>query len=214
MGTIRFGECVWDPESRELFRRGRSVHLQPKTYRLLEVLFERRPAAVSKEELIEKIWPKVFVGDGNLARLVADLREAIGDDGEDSLIRTIRGFGYAFRAEPEAKAAPPSGGPVFKLLWRDREIALSPGENMLGRDPRSVARIDVASVSRQHARIRIEGEDAVLEDLGSKNGTQVDGRRVKQRASLRDGAEIRIGTARIVFRRFEPGTTTETVKSH
>jgi DNA-binding winged helix-turn-helix (wHTH) protein len=181
MGPIRFGECIWNPESRELFRRGRIVHLQPKTRRLLEVLFQRRPAAISKEGLIEKIWPRVFVGDGNLPKLVADLREAIGDGGEDSFVRTIRGFGYAFRAESEAKAAQLSEGPVFKLLWRDREIALSVGESLLGRDPRSVARIDVASVSRQHARILIEGEDAVLEDLGSKNGTLVDGRRVRGR---------------------------------
>src|SRR5262245_39892020 len=156
MGTVRFGECVWDPEGRELFRRGRTVHLQPKTYRLLEVLLEQRPAAISKEELIERIWPKVFVGDGNLARLVADLREAIGDDGEQPFIRTIRGFGYALRAEMGAKKAEPAEGPVFKLLWKDREIALSPGENPLGRDPRSVARVDVASVSRHHATIRID----------------------------------------------------------
>src|SRR5262245_18878099 len=125
MGTVRCGECVWDPESRELFRRGRTVHLQPKTYRLLEVLFERRPAAISKEERIERIWPKVFVGDGNLARLVADLREAIGDDGEPAVIWTIRGFGYALRAEGGAATkALSADGPVFKLLWKDREIAL------------------------------------------------------------------------------------------
>ena len=60
---------------------------------------------------------------------------------------------------------------MFRLVWGDREISLVEGENILGRDRDAVAWIDVYSVSRQHARIVVAGDDATLEDLGSKNGT-------------------------------------------
>jgi DNA-binding winged helix-turn-helix (wHTH) protein len=214
--TVRFGDCVFDPDTRELLRAGKSVHLPAKTFRLLEVLLEQRPSAISKEKLMETLWPKTFVADGNLARLVAELREAIGDDARDpSLIRTIHGFGYAFQADARAVASRPRATPkiVLKLIWGDREIALGEGENVLGRDPLALVCVDIASVSRHHARILVEGDRATLEDLGSKNGTFRRGQRLKTPELLHDGDEIRIGTVPMVFRRFEAGGTTESARS-
>jgi DNA-binding winged helix-turn-helix (wHTH) protein len=77
---LSFGDCIFDGPSRQLHRAGAPVHVPPKTFRLLEVLLEQRPAAVSKETLMDTLWPGVFVAEGNLARLVAELRDAIGDD--------------------------------------------------------------------------------------------------------------------------------------
>ncbi len=214
--TVRFGDCVFDSETRQLLRKGEAVHLPPKTFRLLEALLERRPKALSKEALMELLWPGTFVAEGNLARLVAELRDAIGDDAHDPrFIRTIHGFGYAFPAEAKTGGPPISTGPavVFKLIWGDREIALVEGENMLGRDPLSVACIDVASVSRHHAKIIVSGDKASLEDLGSKNGSFVRGRRVKTSTALRDGDALRLGSVPLVLRRFESGGTTETARS-
>jgi DNA-binding winged helix-turn-helix (wHTH) protein len=214
--TLRFGDCVLDGGTRELFRGSEAVHLTPKAFRLLELLLERRPNAVSKEELMEALWPGTFVAEGNLARLVAELREAIGDDGgARPLIRTIHGFGYAFPADVRSgKARPRSESPfVFKIIWADREIALAEGENVLGRDPLSAACIDVASVSRHHARILVEGGKASIEDLGSKNGTQVRGRRIDKPTEVRDGDALRLGSVPLVVRRFGGVGTTQTERS-
>src|SRR5215470_12059937 len=114
-----FGEYVFDGETRELLRAGSRVHVPAKTFRLIEVLLERRPVAVSKEKLMEALWPGIFVADGNLARLVAELRELVGDDAhEPRFIRTIHGFGYAFSGgvAEEASARRSGSDVVYKLL--------------------------------------------------------------------------------------------------
>ena len=65
---------------------------------------------------------------------------------------------------------------IYRLIWGNREVALAPGENLFGRDEDAVVWIDDALVSRRHARIVIDETGAVLEDLGSKNGTYLRGR--------------------------------------
>src|SRR5687768_11603030 len=69
---VRFGQCTLDTGSRELLRSGAPVHLTGKAYRLLEVLIERRPEALSKDELQELVWPGVFVSEANLTSLVTE----------------------------------------------------------------------------------------------------------------------------------------------
>jgi len=210
--VIRFGDCVLDSGTRELSRKGRSVALSPKALRLLEALVERRPDAVKKEELQDLLWPGLFVAEGNLARLMTEVRDAIGDDASrPRWIRTLHGFGYAFSGETAA-APRPVRRSIFKLVWGDREIALSEGENVLGRDEESVAWLDVHSVSRHHARIRIRDGLATLEDLGSKNGTFHRGRRIGGAVPLEDGDAIRIGTVPLTFRRFAAGVSTKTTR--
>jgi DNA-binding winged helix-turn-helix (wHTH) protein len=214
---LRFGECIFDNETRELLRGGINVRVPAKTFRLLEALLERRPAAVPKEKLMETLWPGVFVGEGNLARLVAELREAIGDDVHGPrFIRTVHGFGYAFagQAEPDTPVRAAAAADVgFRLLWRNREIALQEGENILGREPEATAWIDVHSVSRRHARIVVSGDAAMLEDLGSKNGTFLEGKPVTSPEQLHDGDRLRIGTVEMTLRRYAAGIPTETMTS-
>jgi DNA-binding winged helix-turn-helix (wHTH) protein len=208
--TICFGDCRFDLETRELFRAGRSVHLPRKSFRLLEVLLERHPKAIGKEELMELLWPKLFVAEGNLTRVVAELRDAIGDDAHRPLfVRTVHGFGYAFSgAVSKARGAVrPSG---FRILWQDREISLEEGENVLGRDEDAAVWIDVNSVSRRHARISVTDDRAVLEDLGSKNGTFRNGRRVAKPVVLTDGDRLRVGTVEVVFHQYRSGESTKT----
>jgi DNA-binding winged helix-turn-helix (wHTH) protein len=213
---LAFGDCVLDSESRELFRGKARVRVAPKTFRLLELLAGNRPRAFSKEELQEALWPGVFVAEGNLARLVAELRGTIGDDAaEPRFIRTIHGFGYAFSGE----AAPEPGGErrpasdvVFKLLWADREIALQEGVNILGRDRDAAAWIDVHSVSRRHARIVVSGDRATVEDLGSKNGTFLEDEAVTSPRALADGDRVRIGTVEMKVRRYSGNVSTRSVR--
>jgi DNA-binding winged helix-turn-helix (wHTH) protein len=210
---LQFADCLLDFEARELLRGGRVVAVPPKVFQLLETLVRARPKALSKTELHEALWPDTFVSDANLANLVADLREALGDDARHPrIIRTVQRFGYAFQADASPVRGASAVPSVFRLVWGDREISLSEGENILGRDRDAVAWIDVYSVSRHHAKIVVSGDDAHLEDLGSKNGTYLRGEPVRKAAPITDGDEIRIGTAVLTVRRFS-GASTQTARS-
>ena len=209
--TSRFGEYALDDARRELLCRGAPVHLTPKAYQLLQLLLERQPAAVSKAEIHDRIWPGTFVSDVNLATLVFEIRAAIGDDPQaPRYIRTVRGFGYAFSGgEGQAPGAPAAASAPFlgRLIWGQREIALREGENILGRTPEAVAWVEHGSVSRRHARLTVHDGQARLEDLGSRHGTFVDGTRIHEPTPLHDGVRIEIGKVSMVFRLFEPAET-------
>lgn len=100
---------------------------------------------------------------------------------------------------------------VRSLRIGHRRFVLSPGVNTVGREPKSTVCINDASVSRNHARITIKGTDVVLEDLNSKNGTQVMGSPIKVPSALRDGDEIEFGHVKgwfIVEAGEDPPTTT------
>ena len=68
---LRFADCVFDFDTREVLRAGKPVHVSPKAFALLAVLIDRRPKAVSKDELHKILWPETFVSDANLPNLVA-----------------------------------------------------------------------------------------------------------------------------------------------
>jgi pSer/pThr/pTyr-binding forkhead associated (FHA) protein len=82
---------------------------------------------------------------------------------------------------------------VRSLRIGHRRYVLSPGVNTIGREPSCTVCINDASVSRGHARITIENEQATLEDLNSKNGTQVMGALMTAATVLRDGDEVEFG---------------------
>jgi DNA-binding winged helix-turn-helix (wHTH) protein len=208
---LRFGDCEFDSDTREVFRGGRRIHVSPKAFALLAALIERRPKAISKDQLLGLLWPDTFVSEANLPNLVADLRESLGDDShEPRIIRTVPRFGYAFSAEI-ATESPRPDALAFRLIWGDREIALHRGENVIGRDDGVILWIDDNSVSRRHARIVVDEQEAVLEDLGSKNGTLLRGERVESPARLVDEDLITIGPASITFRALHQTGSTATV---
>jgi DNA-binding winged helix-turn-helix (wHTH) protein len=215
---LRFEGCVFDSDTREVFRGANSVSLSPKAFLLLEILIRDAPKAVSKESIHRELWPETFVTDANLPNLVVELRAALGDDAKKPrIVRTVHRFGYAFAARA---AAVPEKAPgrlpapfVCRLVWGPREIALDPGENLIGRDRDSVVWIDDASVSRRHARISIDDSGATVEDLGSKNGTHLRGRRIEKPARLADKDAIKIGPASMIFRLFKrTGSTASTIE--
>ena len=70
---------------------------------------------------------------------------------------------------------------------------------MIGRDQEATVFVEASSVSRRHARIVVTADGARLEDLGSKNGTFLNERRVRLPVALRSGDEVRVGTVRLVF---------------
>ena len=208
---LRFGQCVFDPGSRQLLRAGTAKDLSPKAFELLALLLGRRPRAVTKQEIHDHLWPDAFVSDSSLPRLAAEVRAAIGDDARNPrLVRTVHRYGYAFCGTviPEPDIALPLS--PFRLVWGERQIPLLPGENILGRSAEARVPVDLGRVSRHHARILVQDGRAVLEDLGSKNGTFVGGHLVTHPAELADGDEICIGPVVLVFRTSSRDSTTET----
>jgi hypothetical protein len=177
------------------------VHLAPKAFDLLLILVKNRPNAVSHEQLHAALWPGVHVSETSLAALVTQLRKALGDTSDDGhVIRTVHRVGYAFIGDAVAAGqAAGSAAPVCRLIWRRKPIEVPVGESIIGRDRRCAVRIDADSVSRQHARLSATGHDVSIEDLGSKNGTWVDGERIHGLVPLTDGACFRLGSETVRF---------------
>jgi DNA-binding winged helix-turn-helix (wHTH) protein len=199
------GDVAVDTDARQLRRAGAEVHLSPKAFELLEILIAARPRAVRKQELYDRLWPDTFVVEANLPVLIGEIRAALGDESR-TIIRTVQRFGYAFTAE-----LPAGDALVHVLVHGDERYRLAPGENVAGRDPAAEVFIASASVSRRHAIITVAGEDATLTDLGSKNGTWIDGQRVAAPTLLADGNVIRFGGMEMTYRRCDPSVQTATL---
>lgn len=209
-----FGDFELDVSQRQLHRQGAPVHLSPKALQLLITLLERKPAALSKQELLDTIWPATFVSESNLATLINEIRTSLADRSkEPRFIRTVYSYGYAFcgvvtPAQESSEASMARG--VAVLDFEGREFPLHEGKNILGREMSSDVSIDHATISRQHAVITLAGELATIEDLGSKNGTHVRGERVSSTAELFEGDPVRFGDLRCAFRRKQSNAPTLT----
>ncbi len=90
--------CLEDETGSERF-------LRPKSYRVLELLCERRGELVSKDDLVREAWPDVFVSDDSLAHCVSDIRRALGPDGA-RLLRTVPRRGYKLITSEAGPKAP------------------------------------------------------------------------------------------------------------
>jgi DNA-binding winged helix-turn-helix (wHTH) protein len=210
-----FGPFTLDVETRQLLRGSDAIHVSPKAFELLKALVETRPRALSKSELHQRLWPDTFVSDANLAILIGEIRGVLDDDARaPRLVRTLHGFGYAFSGTAvevaRAEIQPAPGDVSYWLIWRKRKFALANGANLAGRSPEATVWVDVPGVSREHARVTIEGGSATLEDLGSRNGTFRAGERITAPVALRDGDQIQLGPVLMTFRVWLPGAGTKT----
>ncbi len=226
MCDFRLGEWLVEPRLNKLSRNGQTVQLRPKLMDVLAYLASRPGGVVSKEEILESVWSREFIAESALTRTIAELRKTLGDDaGEPRVIETISKRGYrliarvehvnesvAARSEEPARSRSPSstGNHTCRLCWGEQEIPLSEGESVIGRSTEAVVRISSSRVSRRHARIVVTGGRAVLEDLGSKNGTYLRGHRIQRPVELSDGDEICFGRDFVVFHFCYPAGTTLT----
>jgi DNA-binding winged helix-turn-helix (wHTH) protein len=200
------GDLTIDLDRRQVSLGRDDVRLSPKAYAFLQYLAERRPAAVSRQEIYDVLWPDVFVSDSNLATIVAEVRRALNDDAkEPRYVRTIFGFGYAFAADGSDPAEAPA---CCRLAGGDVELLLPLGETILGREMEQLRRHGV--VSRAHAAVKIAADTATIEDLDSKNGTFVGGRRIRNATAIVDGDVVTLGKLRLIFRRIANAGTTLT----
>ena len=214
--AYRFGRFRYDPAQHVLSKDGFEIPLRYKTCELLFLFLNNPERLLTREEIVGKVWLGLAVTDAALHFQIGELRKALGASGE-GFLRTIHREGYRWEAAVRAVAdrpIRPAAGPDssrppsrFRLVLEEREIQLPEGENFLGRGPDGALWIGDSSVSRRHACILVSGRKATLEDLGSKNGTYVRGRRVEKRIPLADGDDIRIGPSTMVFRAVSPPTT-------
>jgi TolB-like protein/DNA-binding winged helix-turn-helix (wHTH) protein/Tfp pilus assembly protein PilF len=145
--VLALDEFRLDVMGRSLTRRGELVALPPKVVETLILLAENQGRTLSKEELIEQVWPGTFVEEGSLTQNISILRKALGESGDGQpWIRTIPKRGYCFvgpvRLVGEEDDLPPPAPPVIRkrrnwamvilllpivaviaLLWRPRKPA-------------------------------------------------------------------------------------------
>src|SRR5919197_506810 len=131
-----FGDYVLDTERRELRRAGVPVKLEPKAYQLLTYLVQHRGRLVTKAELLDQVWPDVYVADTAVARRLPAVRPAGGGSvapGERKLVTLLyvtlspaRG-GPRPRCALRASARGGDGHPAHGRAIRRRAPAPGPG---------------------------------------------------------------------------------------
>lgn len=128
-----FGSFSLDTAECTLLRETQLVMLEPKVLSLLRVLVERNPSIVSKDELMELIWPNTFVGENSLSVCVSKLRKVLSDaPGKSAFIRTVPRRGYRFVGcinETQShqngrltKPSPPSDGSIAEYPTGYEEV--------------------------------------------------------------------------------------------
>jgi pimeloyl-ACP methyl ester carboxylesterase len=104
---LTFGEFRLDAVSGQLFRNDAPTPLTPKAFAVLEYLAARPGRLVGKQELLDAVWPGVFVGDAVLKVAIREIRKALGDNTEQPrFIETAHRRGYRFIAPLTIAAAP------------------------------------------------------------------------------------------------------------
>ncbi len=118
-----FADYEFDELRRELRVKGKPVELEAKPLEILLQLLLHSGEVVTKEELLESVWPDVMVVDGSLATAVSKLRKAMGDE-EHPVILTVPRIGYRMAALVHCKTVAAPTGP---------ELGFEPGDPVPGR---------------------------------------------------------------------------------
>ncbi|HEY1075825.1 MAG TPA: winged helix-turn-helix domain-containing protein [Fontimonas sp.] len=121
-----FGAVEFDERTLQLRVRGNVVEVEPKPQQLLLLLLQRAGEVITREEILESIWPGRIVTDGVITNCVAKLRSAIGDE-DQSIVRTVPRFGYRLVAEVRRRRVEPLAARLTD------EPALRSGEPVPGR---------------------------------------------------------------------------------
>jgi DNA-binding winged helix-turn-helix (wHTH) protein len=209
-GSFRFGEFELDTAVYSLSRAGERIRLEKMPMELLILMVERAGTLLDRREIQASLWGSdVFVEhDSATNTAVRKIRQALGDDADrPRFVETVVGKGYRFIASVEGRT---EGGPLPPccVTRGKHEFMLDHADNLLGRDPSARVCIDHPSVSRRHALISIRGKRVMLEDLESRNGTFLTGRRIDSPTEIHHGAIIGLGPITVTFRmRSSPAST-------
>ena len=101
--TLRYADLTMDLLGRRVERRGKRIDLQPREFRLLEVLLRHPEQVLTRTMLLEKVWDYRFDPQTNIIDVhISRLRQKIDREFEPALIQTVRGAGYALRVPDQA----------------------------------------------------------------------------------------------------------------
>jgi DNA-binding winged helix-turn-helix (wHTH) protein/tetratricopeptide (TPR) repeat protein len=122
-GIFEFGPFRLEPAERRLVRGPDAIALTPKAFDLLIFLVGHPDRLLKKEELLEHLWPGVFVEEVNLAQNISAIRRALGGEGRESYIQTVAGTGYRFvapvrRSNAARDDSAPRSSPAFEIRKR------------------------------------------------------------------------------------------------
>jgi TolB-like protein/DNA-binding winged helix-turn-helix (wHTH) protein/Tfp pilus assembly protein PilF len=102
----RFGPFTLDTASFQLTRGATDVALTPKAFELLALLVRERHRALTKQELLDAVWPETAVIENTLTQRIKEIREALGDNAHDpGYVRTVPRVGFQFIAETSIEPA-------------------------------------------------------------------------------------------------------------
>jgi DNA-binding winged helix-turn-helix (wHTH) protein len=111
--AVRIGSWVVDPGLCRLHDGERSVHLRPQLMDLLMCLARHQAHVVSKDDILDEVWPEHYIADSGLTRCMAQLRVALGDDARHArYIETIIKRGYRLVAPVSGMSGEPAPGPA------------------------------------------------------------------------------------------------------
>jgi two-component system phosphate regulon response regulator PhoB len=100
-GRLTFHDIAMDLAAHRVSRQGRSVHLGPTEFRLLEFFMQHPGRVFSREELLDAVWgPDIHVEPRTVDVHIRRLRKSLNGEGEIDVIRTVRAAGYALDLEP------------------------------------------------------------------------------------------------------------------
>jgi tetratricopeptide (TPR) repeat protein len=126
---VTFGEFRLDLETESVWRGTTEIRLRPKTFTLLRYLAEHPRRLLTKEELLDAVWPEVAVGEAVLAVCVGEIRRALADDPRTPrFIETVHRRGYRFIGADPTAAVPgvvvgiDSPAPDTPMIGREAEI--------------------------------------------------------------------------------------------
>lgn len=212
MARFRFDRFCLDTEQKLLCRGDEPVRITPRAFRLLELLLARSPKAVSKRDLMDQVWMGAIVEEANLKTLVLEIRSALHERGGSvDAIRTVYGFGYAFADAVSVDEGAVEHAPLVALRWADGAARLPAGTHIIGRAAHCAVIIDAPSVSREHAELMVSRDALRLTDLESKNGTIVEGTRIRGATDLFDVCRVTIGDVVVEVSRLGKEDSTDTV---
>jgi predicted ATPase/DNA-binding winged helix-turn-helix (wHTH) protein len=153
--SYRFGRFEVRPAERKVLVEGRPAVVGGRAFDLLLALIERRDRMVTKDELLDLVWPEVAVEPNNLAVQIGALRKLLGPDA----IATVPGRGYRFsvvldEASGRAAMAPPAMAPAAKLKTNLPELP----PPLIGRADESAA---LEALVARHALVTITGAGGI-----------------------------------------------------
>jgi TolB-like protein len=134
--SLAFGDCLLDPDRRELKRASDVISVGPQVFDLLMFLVENRARVVSKDDLLEGVWGGRIISESTITSHINAARTAIGDSGhEQKFIRTVARKGFHFVGEVRELSGETDGlaqKPRTLALPDKPSIAVMPFVNMSG----------------------------------------------------------------------------------